>query len=160
MKPGINLLLQKTASGLSKKLFIAAIALVCLTTSAFAPGDEASERAAKRLKSEYKNAQDIQWKVTNDFIKASFYWNEQYVEVFYDKDGETIAEGRLIRVKNLPIKAQQYLNEKYADYAITEAIEYTSEQTGLCYYVSISKDGGKTKILQITPTGEVSLFNH
>jgi len=160
MKPRINLLSRKTTSGLSKKLVTAAIAIVCLTTTAFATGDAANERAAQHLKSEYKNAQNIQWKVTNNFIKASFYWNEQYLEVFYNRDGETIAEGRLIRVNNLPLKAQQYLADKYADYVVTEAIEYTSEQTGLCYYVSVVKEGGKKKILQITPNGDVSIFNH
>lgn len=160
MKPRINLLSRKATSGLSKKLFTAAIAIVFLTTTAFATGDEANEKAAEHLKSEYKNAHNIQWKVTNDFIKASFYWNDQYLEVFYNKDGETIAEGRLIKINNLPLKTQQYLSDKYADYTITEAIEYTSEQTGLCYYVSVVKDGGKKKILQITPNGDVSLFNH
>lgn len=161
MKPRINLLSRKITSGLSKKLFTAAIALVFLTATAFATtGDNANEKAAKHLKTEYKNAHDIQWNVTDNFIKASFYWNDQYLEVFYNKDGETIAEGRLIKVNNLPLKAQQYLSDKYADYAITEAIEYTSEQTGLCYYVSVVKDGGKKKILQITPNGDVSVFNH
>jgi hypothetical protein len=159
MKPRINLLLKKITSGLSKKLLTAAIALVCLTTSAFATGDEANEKAAQHLKTEYKNAKDIQWKVTDNYIKASFYWNEQYLEVFYNKDGETIAEGKLIRVNNLPLKAQQYLSDKYADYVITEAIEYTSDQTGVCYYVSVVKDGGKKKILQISPEGNVSIFN-
>jgi hypothetical protein len=157
MKPKINVLLNKTTSSISKKLFVAALATFCLTASAFASGDEANEKAAKSLKNEYKNAQNVQWKVTDNYIKASFYWNDQHLEVFYNKDGETVAEGRLIKVINLPLKAQQYLDYRYADYKVTEAIEYTSDETGLCYYVRVVKDKSN-KILQISTDGSVSTF--
>jgi hypothetical protein len=158
MTPVTKMLLQKTNSSISKKLFVAAIAIFCLTASAFATGDEANEKAAKNLKTEYKNAKDVQWKVTDNYIKASFSWNSEHLEVYYNKDGETIADGRMIRLANLPMKAQQYLQDKYADYTVTEAIEYTSEETGLCYYVSVNKEHSKSKILEITPNGDVSIY--
>lgn len=153
-----KMLLQKTASSISKKFIIAAIATFCVTASAFATGDEANEKAAKNLKTEYKNAQDVRWNVTDEYIKASFYWNNQHLEVFYNKDGETIAEGRLIKVNDLPLKAQQYLEKNYSDYTVTEAVEYISETTGMCYYISVVKDHSKPRILQISAEGAVSVF--
>lgn len=159
MKPKINLLFQRTITSISKKFVVAAIALCCVTASAFASGDEANEKAANSLKAEYKNAKDVQWKVTKDYIKASFYWNGQRLEVFYNKQGETIAQGRLIKVTNLPLKAQQYLDDRYSNYTVTEAVEYNSDDTGLCYYVSVEKDS-KKKILQISSDGDVSIFKN
>src|SRR5690348_14307056 len=140
MTPTINLLLQRTATSISKKIFIAAIATTCFAGSAFAGGDEANTKAVNNLKKEYSDAKNVQWNVTDDYIKATFYWNNQLLQVFYTKDGETFAQSRQINLNSLPLKAQQFLNKNYADYTITEAIEYTSEQTGLCYYVSVTKD--------------------
>ena len=157
MAPTIKLLLQKTTSSISKKLFVAAIAATCFTASAFAGGDESNAKAISSLKKEYNGAKDVQWNVTDDYIKATFNWNNQELQVFYTKDGDTFAESRLINANNLPIKAQQYLQKNYTDYQLTEAIEFTSEQNGLCYYVSLTKGSAK-KILQISPNGSITTF--
>ena len=157
MTPTINLLLQKTASTISKKLLVVAIATTCFAASAFAGGDEASAKAVSNLKKEYGDAKNVEWNVTGDYIKATFNWNNQVVQVFYTKDGETFAESKLINTNNLPLKAQQYLDKNYADYRISEAIEFTSEDSGLCYYVSLTK-GDSKKILQISPQGTVTTF--
>ena len=92
-----------------------------------------------------------------NYIKATFNWNDQKLEVFYNQQGETIAESRAIEVNNLPVKAQQHLAKKYAGFTISEAIEYTSDATGLCYFVSVVKDGVKN-ILQISTEGTVSKY--
>jgi len=140
-----------------KKLFLAGIAGVFIFSSAFANGEETNTRAISNLKRDYKNAKNIEWKVTSQYTKASFTWNNQYLEVFYNKDGETIAESKYINANNLPLKAQQFINKKYADYTMTEAVEFNSEESGLCYYVTLNKDTSK-QILKITPDGTVSIF--
>jgi hypothetical protein len=157
MTPTINLLLQKTTSLISKKLFVVAIATTCFTASAFAGGDDANAKAINNLKKEYSDAKNVQWNVTDDYIKATFKWNKQDLTVIYTKDGETFAESRLITPNNLPLKAQQHLDKNYSDYRIAEAIEFSSEETGLCYYVSVTK-GDTKKILQISPQGNISTF--
>jgi len=157
MAPTINLLLQRTVSSISKKFFIAAIATTCFAASAFAGGDESNAKAMSNLKKEYSDAKNVQWSVTDDYIKATFRWKNQDLIVFYTKDGETFAQSRLITPDNLPLKAQQYLEKKYHDYRIAEAIEFNSEQNGLCYYVSVTK-GITKKVLQISPEGNVTTF--
>ncbi len=99
----------------------------------------------------------MEWKVTPDYTKAIFTWNGQHVEVFYNNDGETIAETRFINMNNLPLKAQQYINKKYADYKVTAAFEVNSEEKGLNYYVSVTKND-KNQLLEITPNGDVSIY--
>ena len=157
MKTQINQLIQKASSAISKRMFAAICAAIFLTSSAFAIGEETNAKAAKSLKKEFANAENIQWKVTPNYIKATFKWNDQTLEVFYNEDGETIAESRVIKAENLPLRAQQYISKKYGDYTVSEAIEYNSESTGLCYYVSVVKEGTK-KILQAYPEGSVSVY--
>lgn len=157
MKPTIKLLLQRRNSSLTRKLFVTCIAVIFIAVSAFANGEEANTRAISNLKKEYQNAKNIEWKVTPQYTKAAFKWNGQYLEVFYNNEGETIAESKFINTTELPLKAQQFINKKYADYTITEAVEFNSEENGLYYFVSVNKDNSK-QILQITTDGTVSLF--
>jgi len=157
MAPTINLLLQRTVSSISKKLFVAVIATTCFAASALAGGDEANVKAINNLKKDYSDAKNIQWNVTDDYIKATFNWKNQQLQVFYTKDGDAFAQSRQINLNILPLKAQQTLSKDFTNYNITEAIEFTSEQTGLCYYVSLTK-GSVKKILQITPEGSVNTF--
>jgi 2-oxoglutarate dehydrogenase complex dehydrogenase (E1) component-like enzyme len=157
MRPTNNSLLQNVSSFISKKIFAAAIATTLMTATAFANGDEANAKAVNNFKKEYKNARDVQWKVTKDYTKAAFNWHNQYLEVFYNNNGETIAESRAININDLPVKAQQLLEKRYNDYRVAEAIEFNSEETGLCYYISVVKDNTK-KILKITPDGDTSNF--
>lgn len=157
MKTQINQLIHKASALISKKMLVAVCAATFVTASAFASGEETNTKAASALKKEFSNAENVQWKVTENYIKASFKWNDQKLEVFYNEDGETIAESRLIKLNNLPLRAQQYIDKKYHDYTIAEAIEYNSEATGLCYYVSVVKEGAKI-ILEITTEGGVSVY--
>jgi hypothetical protein len=157
MKPQINSLFQKASASFRKRVCMAGIALICIASSAFAAGDEANSKAASSLKKEFKNAENIQWKVTPDYIKASFKWNRQDLEVFYNNSGENIAVSRYVDGSNLPLRAQQYINDNYAQYRLAEAIEYASPEGGDCFYVSLVKDGNK-KILKISADGEATLW--
>src|SRR6476620_10371381 len=115
MKTQINQLIQKASAAISKKILVAVCASAFIVSSAFATGEENNAKALSALKKEFANAQNIQWKVTPNYIKATFNWNDQKLEVFYNQQGETIAESRAIKVENLPVKAQQFLGKKYAD---------------------------------------------
>ena len=157
MKHEITLLTKKANMASGRKILVVVLAAICLATSAFASGEETKAKAVISLKKSFSTAEDIQWKITDNYIKASFKWNNQYLTIFYNNDGETIAESRLIETGNLPIKAQQYIQSNYADHEISEVIEYNSADTGLCYYASAAKDG-KKKILKILPDGDVRLF--
>jgi len=156
MKHPLSLLVTKTRKSFSKKIIVAVFAATLITATAFARGEEYKVKALNSLKKEFSTAQNVQWKVTTNYIKASFTWNNQQLEVFYDYNGETIAKSRHINVNSLPLEAQQYIGKKYADYTVTEAIEYNSEEIN-CYYVSVEKENTK-QILQVSANGDVSIF--
>ena len=157
MKPQIGLFIRRNISSSRRKLFIAAIAATCITASAFANGETENEKAANNLKKEFANAKNVEWKVTPNYIKASFSWNGQQLEVFYNEAGETIAQSRMINENSLPLRAQQIIQKKYPGYKITEAIEYNNAESGISYYISLTKDSEK-QILEISAQGDVSLY--
>ena len=157
MKPQINLLIKKTASSFSKKLLLSALAVTFITAGAFASSEESNLKAASSLKNEFSNAKNIEWKITPAYTKASFTWNEQQLQVFYNETGETIAVSRNISTANLPLKTQQYLQKKYADHDITETIEYTDEKGEVCYYVSLQKKGNR-QIFRVSTQGDLTIF--
>jgi len=157
MKPQISSFIRRNISSARRKLFVAAIAATCISASAFANGETENEKAASNLKKEFANAKNVEWKVTSDYIKATFSWNGQQLEVFYNNAGETIAQSRIIDKSSLPLKAQQFIGKKYPDYKITEAIEYNNEETGVSFYVSLTKDSAK-QILRISTQGDVSVY--
>jgi hypothetical protein len=155
MTPQINLL-KRAGASFSRKIAVAILAATLITTSAFAGGEEDKAKAIKNLKKEFSTAKDIQWKVAENYIKASFNWNDQQLEVFYNYDGELIAKSRHVNPSALPIEAQQKMETKYAGYKIDECVEMTNED-GVNFYVSLIKENKKT-ILQVSPYGDVLVY--
>lgn len=156
MKPQINLL-KRTGASFSRKIIAVAFAATILTTSAFASGEENKDKAIKNLKKEFSTAKDIQWKLTDNFIKASFNWNDQQLEVFYNYDGEMIAKSRHVKPVSLPIDAQRTIAEKYKGYTFDETVEYNGAEGEHYFYTSLVKDNTKV-LLQISPEGYVGVY--
>lgn len=157
MKSTIDLLKKRTGSSIGKKIIIATCAVVFMVSSAFASGEETKEKALSNLKKEFNNAKNIEWKATPDYLKASFNWKGQHLEVYYNYNGETIAKSRSIGSESLPLTAQQIISQRYPDYSITEAVEYNSDEEN-CYYASVVKNNSKV-ILHISSQGdEVTIF--
>ncbi len=159
MKASINLLAKKASAVIRKKTSAVFLAATFITASAFASGEKTNLKAAINLQKEFSNAQNVEWKTTPDYIKASFKWNDQDLQVFYNESGETIAVSRKISENNLPLKAQQTIEKKYAGYTVNESIEYTSEKNGLYYYVSLVKGDAK-QIIQVSTEGDITLFKY
>ena len=157
MKPQINLLIKRAQKSFSRKIMIVAIAATFITTSAFAGGEEDKAKVISSLKKEFSTAKDIEWKLTDNYIKASFNWNDQQLEVFYNYEGEMIAKSRHINPVSLPLEAQQTIEKKYAGYKFDETIEYNGAEGEHYFYTSLIKDNTKI-LLQITTNGEVTVF--
>jgi len=140
------------------KLFFTAVAALAITASSFAKEPETvNVKAQKQLTADFKGASNVSWQIKNNLLEASFEWNGQKLETFYNQDGEEVAMCREITIDKLPVKALQAINQKYGDYKTTEAIEYNSPDTGLCYYLSM-ENGNKKTILNVSPDGLVSVF--
>ena len=157
MKPQINLLADKVKRLLSRKGIAVLLAATLVTSSAFAGVEDNKEKAIKNLREEFASAKDVQWKVTENYLKASFNWNNQQLEVFYNYEGEMIAKSRHIEPTSLPLDAQQTITRKYPGYRFDETVEYDGIEGDHYFYTSLVKDNTKI-LLQITTQGDVSVY--
>jgi hypothetical protein len=111
------------------------IALSFISLSSFA-NDEVSPRAIKSFNSSFKNATEVKWTITDDYFKADFALNGQYVSAFYDTEGKMIALTRNISSLQLPIALQADLKRGYDAYWISDVAEVANE-TGTSYYITL-----------------------
>ena len=111
------------------------IALSFISLSSFA-NDEVSPSAIKSFNSSFKNATEVKWTITDDYFKADFALNGQYVSAFYDTDGKMIALTRNISSLQLPIALQADLKKGYDAYWISDVVEVANE-VGTSYYITL-----------------------
>lgn len=140
-----------------KKFIIAAAMFIALTTSAFAATTAVNNKALAHFAKEFKNASNIQWSSTDVFTKASFNWNKQALEVFYNDEGEYVGTSRTVTLEALPLEALKVINNKYQDFKTTEAIEFSNAEGETNFYVSLENAAHKVA-LKISPYGDVSVF--
>lgn len=111
------------------------IALSFISLSSFA-NDEVSPSAVKSFNTSFKNATEVKWTVTDNYFKADFALNGQYVSAFYDTEGRMIALTRNISSLQLPIALQADLKSNYDAYWISDVFELANE-TGTSYYITL-----------------------
>jgi hypothetical protein len=141
-----------------KKLFIATMMVVTLTATAFAAPKTVSSRISNRFQSEFENASNVSWTVTDKYSKASFILEGKTIEAFYDATGEKIGTSQAISVSSLPKKAQKVIDTKYAGYKVTEAISFDKTDEGVQHYVSLENEKSKL-VLEVSKDGDVSVFS-
>ena len=144
-----------------KKLFITTLIAVAIGTSAFAdPNTSAVNRKVlNNFSNEFIGAKNISWKISSDFIKASFVYDEKVIDAFYTADGDLIGRSCEFNFAKLPKKAIASIAEKYPypPYKLKECIEYTNADGEKNYFVSFEKSS-QLVVLQVSLTGEVSEF--
>ena len=141
-----------------KKLFIAALIVVVTGTSAFAVDKNiANFKVQSSFEAKFYNAENVNWTVKENYIKASFTLQGEQVEAFYNPtDGELIGVSRKVEFNKLPLSAVQKIKKDYAAYKVTDSIEFDGDN-GKAYYVSL-EDGARKKILLVSLYGNVSVY--
>ena len=100
------------------------IALSLISFSSFAKDDVVVTPAAlQSFKNSFKTATEVNWSAGDNFYKADFSMNGQYVSAYYDAEGHMIALTRNISSLNLPITLQASLKNNYSQYWISELFE-------------------------------------
>lgn len=132
------------------KKIILMLAITISTLSAFA-GEEVNPRVLASFKNEFASAKEVTWTVTADYFKAEFTFNGQYVNAFYNTDGELMGLTRNITSLELPMNLQASLKKSYEDFWISDLFEITrSNNTG--YYITL--ENADTKIVLKATAGE------
>ena len=121
---------------MKRLLVILTIALSLVSLSSFANGEDVSPRAVKSFNKSFKNATEVKWTVTDNYFKADFALNGQYVSAFYNEDGSMIALTRNLSSLQLPIALQADLKNDYDCYWISNVLEVANEE-GTSYYITL-----------------------
>jgi hypothetical protein len=115
-----------------------------ISMSSFASDSKVDSRVLKSFETSFKNATEVDWTVTNNFYKAKFSLNGQYVAAYFDASGNMMAITRNISSTQLPISLQTNLKNNYEGLWISDLFEVANEE-GTTYYVTV--ENADTKLI-------------
>lgn len=139
------------------KRLIVTLTLALFTLSSFANDETTvSPKALESFKSSFKNASEITWSVTENYFKANFLMNGQYVSAYYSAEGEMMALTRNISSTQLPLSLQASLKKNYDGYWISDLFEMANEE-GTSYYITLENADTK-QVLKSTANSDWSSF--
>ncbi len=148
---------RRSFANTAKKSFTLMGVLLVFCLYSFAGFNGAKERAESNFEKVFKNATDVNWNQSGDFLQASCFLEGKVTHVFYNAEGDYICLTRVIAYDNLPKYAREYISKKYEGYVPAETISFTSKDAGNSFYCSLVKDG-KKKILKISNDASVGIF--
>jgi hypothetical protein len=142
-----------------KKLFIAAIVAVFIGTTAFADPTSVNHKVLTSFTSDFRGAENVNWKMSEQFVRASFIYDEREYEAFYNYEGDLLGTSRAYAFDKLPKNALETIATKYPypPYKLKECIQYTNADGEKSFFLSFEK-GAETLVLQISLEGAVSEF--
>lgn len=138
------------------KKIIIMLAIAISSFTAFAGDENVSSTVLSSFNKEFAGAKDVQWSTTDNYYKASFVFNDQFVSAFYQLDGELIAMTRNISSLELPISLQTSLKKSYKNYWISDLFEISSNE-GTSYYITLDKADAKL-VLKSNGGGKWDVF--
>jgi hypothetical protein len=123
---------------MKKKITTLALLAVIITTSIFAADKTniTNSEILSAFASKFTTATEVSWEKGQEFVKASFKLNEQYMFAYYTEGGELLGVCRNIHSNQLPLNLQVELKKISANGWITDLFEYASDSDN-AYYVTI-----------------------
>ena len=118
-----------------KAIFILFASLFSLVSSAETP-EGVDPVVVKSFENTFANATEVDWKVSEKFVKVEFALDGQYINAFYNVDGELLALTRNVSSNQLPVMLQASLKKETEKYWISELFEVTNEE-GTSYFVCL-----------------------
>lgn len=134
-----------------------ALFLTVFSMSSFANEEKfmAPSAVVTAFQASFSKATEVSWTTAQDFYKASFALNGQYVSAFYNAAGDLIALTRNISSTQLPVTLQAGLKQSYDSYWISDLFEVASEE-GTTYYVTM--ENADTRLVLKSGTASWSTY--
>ncbi|GGH05479.1 hypothetical protein [Mucilaginibacter phyllosphaerae] len=152
-----------------KKLFISTAIAALFTANIFAANtitksEEGSDNVSyivnSKFNSDFVRAENVTWKVTPKFQKATFTLDGVKKAAFYNLRGELIGVTENVQFKELPTKAKKEIGLKYAGYFANEVIKFDNGDNGFdstAYFVDLKNDKEEV-LVRVTPSAGVYFF--
>jgi hypothetical protein len=152
-----------------KKLFII-IALTVLSVGSYAvernDGNDdikkVSYTAIRQFEDEFKTAQNVSWKVNDQYVRASFTAEGKKMSALYDLQGSFLGAVEYVSYDQIPVKAKIELEKRYKDYSFSSALKIVSRPSYSdfndvgTYWVDMINDA-KQLYLSVSPSSVVAL---
>ncbi|HEY4935296.1 MAG TPA: hypothetical protein VII44_01875 [Puia sp.] len=134
-----------------KKVILSIAILLALTGTSFANNTgNINERAIASFQMEFRQASEVEWAVTNDYIMATFQMDKQVLFAYYDFQGNLIGLVHHMLTNCLPVYLQKDIKKHYGNYWVTELFQITGEE-GVYYYIQL-KNADETIVLSTEGT--------
>src|SRR4030095_1396897 len=114
------------------------------------PSEKVSQKVLTSFKTEFTNAQNVEWETGNNYFRAAFTMNEQRIFAYYNVDGDLLSIARYISSIELPVNLFADLKNDYSKYWISDLFEVSNSE-GLHYYVTL--ETADTKLVMHSGTG-------
>lgn len=142
---------------MKKNFLIALLVAVVFSGSSFAnTGKSVNALVKQSFQKEFAGAQSVSWEVISDkdIFHASFIYNNERLNAYFDAEGTLLATGRYVKQENLPMLVTKGITVRYKQYEVVEAIEFVSgsetsyivklENEKLSMYIQAYNDGNTT----------------
>jgi len=120
---------------------------------------------------DFDNVPVAEWKQVDNFDEACFTQNGKRYSAFYDADNNLVATTSGATFEDLPMRAQDYIDTKYAGFVVDQVIYYDDNefnetdmvlfsqpfQDEDSYFAELS-NGTQRVVLHVYLNGDVSLF--
>lgn len=130
---------------------ILTMAIALSTLCSLAMEVEVSSKVLDAFKTEFSGAKEVSWTAGENFYKASFVYNDQYVFAFFSTEGEMLGMTRYISSVDLPMSLQTGLKRNYGSYWISDLFEVSNNE-GTGYYITVENADAKV-VLKSNATG-------
>lgn len=136
---------------------IVTLAVAVSSLFAFAgEGNTVSSEVLNAFNKEFTNATEVQWTEADNYYRANFVFNGQYISAFYSMEGELMGLTKNISSLDLPVKLQTGLKKNYSNYWISDLFEM-SNNDGTRYFITVESADTKI-ILQSTDYNSWTVF--
>lgn len=132
---------------------------------------EVSSVARQQFNTDFGDIPNVKWERSANFDEATFTKDGKELKAFYDVDAKLVGTVEVKEFKDLPSKAQEFINRKYKDYTKVAVIYYNDNENNETdmllygqqfddadnYFVELKK-GNENIVLQVDPIGWVYFF--
>ena len=141
-----------------KKLMLSLTALFISACLFAADPVSVNFKIQNSFRSDFPIAKNVKWINLEDkeLYEATFDYNGEEVNAFYNEEGELVSTARYISKDKLPMMAAKEIQCKYPGYIVRTIIE-CNKMDATCYYVTIVSEK-KSYMLEASGAGNISVF--
>jgi hypothetical protein len=148
---------EHTKSIVMKKfLIIALVALISGKSVSAMNGETTNTKAVTKFNADFKGATGI-WNEGKTYNEVLFYWHNELMDSYYDKEGNLIGTFHQVEATELPAGSLDKIGSWYKGYTIKNTTMMDKDDEPSVYY-AIVESPTHIVILQISQDGDVELF--